>query len=199
MPGYSFVGIRFDASQMTLHRYFLFLPWVLAMMLSVPGLSHAGDPAARTSMQLKAEHMLKFAHYIEWPADTFDNPASPIIIGVVGASILADELERISASEQIEGRPVTVKRLAAEHASGDAHIVFIGDQPGSKARTWLHATEARPILSVCDISHELAYACAIKFVQDSHRLRFDIALPVAERSGIRITAPLLTVARKVHE
>jgi len=170
---------------------------MLALLLSVGGLSHAGAPLS--SISLKAEHILKFAHYVEWPTRAFENPASPIVIGVMGEAALADELARIAVSQQIEGRPVSIKQLAAEDKPAPVHILFVGSHAGSAARDWLDPVETRPRLNICDTSQELGQACAIQFVEDSQRLRFDISVPAAERSGVRIMAPLLTVARKVHK
>lgn len=173
--------------------------WAFALLLAASWASLATEATQRTDMQLKAEHILKFAHYVEWPANAFGDATSPIVIGVMGAPALADELERISQSQQIAGRPVSVKNITADNAPDPVHILFLGTQPGSKSGKQPTSAATRPRLSVCDTSHDHAHACAIKFVQDSHRLRFDISLPAAEQAGIRIMAPLLTVARRVQE
>ena len=186
-------------SKMPMHRHFLFLLLAALLVLGVPDSSRAEDSPDNTARQMKAAHLLKFAHYIEWPVQAFADPADPIVIGVIGAAPLAEELERISPAHEIGKRKVVVKRLTTEDTSAKVHILYIGRRSGPKVQEWFTTVETQPLLRVCDASHELAHACAIKFLMHDNRLRFDISLPATEASGIRITAPLLTVARQVEE
>lgn len=185
---------------MTLHRYIFFLLLaVTSLLLGVTSPIRAEDSPDNTEPQMKASHLLKIAHYIEWPPTAFEDPASPIVIGVIGAAPLAEALEHISPTHEIGEREIVIKRLTTDDTSANVHILYIGRHEGAKVQEWISAVEAQPMLSVCDIRHELAHTCAIRFLMEDNRLRFDISLPAAERSGIRITAPLLTVARRVVE
>jgi len=152
-----------------------------------------------TARETKATHLLKFIHYIEWPATSFESADSPIVIGLIGAPPLTEELERIAPEKRIENRTVVVKRLTMEESNPQVHILYIGRRSGAEAREWLSSMDSQPMLKVCDISYEHSDICAIKFVVDTDRLTFDISVPAAKSGGIKITAPLLTVARQVIE
>lgn len=178
---------------------FFLLCGLVMLLMGTTSSSHAEDSADNIARQLKATHLLKIAHYVEWPDKAFQDPTSPIVIGVIGEAPLAEELEKISPAHEIGQRETVIRRLTTDDTSAKLHILYIGKRAGANAKAWLNIVEAQPMLSVCDASHELASTCAIKFLMDSNRLRFDISLPVAERSGIKITAPLLTVARQVDE
>jgi len=43
---------------------------------------------------VKAGFLFNFAKYVEWPADAFDKPDSPISIGIVGADPFGEDLDR---------------------------------------------------------------------------------------------------------
>ena len=188
------------ASRIPSHRQFIFLLWALALLLiGATGSSFAEDSPDDVARQMKATHLIKFAHYIEWPQSAFENPESSIVIGVIGAAPLAEELERISPAHDIGKRTIVIKRLTTDDESAKVHILYIGRREEASVQAWLTTVEAQPMLTVCDATHELAQTCAVKFLFDDNRLRFDISLPAAERSGIKITAPLLTVARQVDE
>lgn len=172
--------------------------WILLWLASM-GLGHAGDSMEEPAQQTRASHLVKFTHYIEWPSHAFPAPESPIVIGTIGSETAANELQRLTQHQQAEQRKVVVKQLTTDDNPAGIHILYIGSRAGSKVREWLRTLETQPMLVVCDATHELASACAIKFILENNRLRFDIALPPAEQNGIRITAPLLTVARQVHK
>lgn len=184
---------------MTLPRNLLALLSAFALLLSmaVPvAAEHSPDDIAR---QIKAAYLIKFANYVEWPPTAFENAASPIVIGIIGADLLADELERVTLRRpQIGSRPIVIQRLAKDDTSIQVHILYLGRQSG-KLDEWFQSIRSKPMLTVSDASHELSSETAIKFVLDNNRLRFDVSVPAAERSGVKIAAPLLTVARQLEE
>jgi len=201
MPTYNYNAIKtLVASRIPSHRQFIFLPWALALLLiGATGSSFAEDSPDDFARQTKATHLINFAHYIEWPHTAFENSENPVVIGVIGAASLAEELARISPAHDIGKRTIVIKRLTTGDESAKVHILYIGRRAEAALQEWLATIEAQPMLTVCDATHELAHTCAVKFLFDDDRLRFDISLPAAERSGIKITAPLLTVARQVDE
>lgn len=185
---------------MTLTRHLLALLLALTMLLGMGRHGWAEDSPDDIARQIKAAYLIKFANYVEWPSNTFDTPDSPIVIGIIGADPLADELERVTMRRpQIGNRPIVVERLSVQDTAAKVHILYIGRRSGPKLREWLQALGTQPMLSVSDASHELSSETAIKFVLDNNRLRFDVSVPEAERSGVKIAAPLLTVARRLEE
>lgn len=184
---------------MTLPRSLLALLTALFLLLGSAGSGWAEDSPDDIARQIKAAYLVKFANYIEWPAKSFENPTSPIVIGVIGAPNLADELERITWNRQIGKHPFVINRLSTQDKTPAVHILYIGSRAGPRVKEWFESANTQPMLIVSDASHELSSASAIKFVLDDNRLRFDVSVPVAERSGIKITAPLLTVARRLEQ
>ena len=184
---------------MTLRSLILAL---LALALLLPGhggIARADDSPDQVVRQIKAAYLFKFANYIEWPAASFETAESPIIIGVAGAENLANELERISQGRLIGKRSIVVKRLSAQEKDAKLHMLFLGSNASSVVRDWYSSIEGQPILTITDATSEFAQGSAIKFVLDNNRLRFDVSLPAAQRNNVKITAPLLTVARQVEQ
>ena len=182
---------------MTLPRHLLALLSALALLLGSVA-TWAEDSPDDIARQIKAAYLVKFANYIEWPPTSFETPESPIIIGIIGADRLADELERIAPYRQIGKRPIIVRRFTTKDTEARSHILYLGSRAGANLGEWFSTVSRQPLLSVADASHELSSESAIKFVLDNNRLRFDVSLSTAERSGIKITAPLLTVARQLE-
>jgi hypothetical protein len=181
-----------------LPRPLLALLSALYLLLGSIGTSWAEASPDDVARQIKAAYLVKFANYIEWPPGSFEGPESPIVIGVIGADRLADELQRITHDRQVGKRPVAVRRLTTSDTSARVHILYMGTRAGDRLKSWFQSVEGQPMLSVTDSTHDLAHASAIKFVIDKNRVRFDVSVPAAERSGIKITALLLTVARELE-
>lgn len=186
---------------MTWQKNFLILllaafAWLSPFYITV---SHAEDSPDNVVRQVKAAYLLKFANYIEWPRKSFETPESPVIIGVIGADRLAAELGRIAQDRLIGKRRVIIRRLSINDEAAKMHILFIGSNAGDRLGKWLGSNTEQPLLTVTDASNSLAHMSAIKFVLDDNRLRFDVSVPAAERNRIKITAPLLTVARNIEK
>jgi hypothetical protein len=54
-----------------------------------------------------------------------------------------------------------------------------------------------PILTVTESPAALDAGSIINFMIEQERVRFEISLPAAERSGLRVSSRLLAVARRV--
>ena len=176
------------------------LAWVaLACGLTAP-LARASAPAPGLERQVKAAYLYKFAGFVEWPEASFKGADSVLTIGVSGSDVLAEQLERIVAGRNVNGRPIAVRRIRPGDALPGLHILF-ADQSMERAAlgAMLAAARAHSVLTVTDAEDGLALGAMIGFVVADERLRFDVALRQAQASGLRISARMLAVAHKVKE
>jgi len=170
-----------------------------ALLLAFGCLAPVG---ARTEMQaseyrVKAAFVYKFGDYVEWPPAAFANSSSPLVIGVIGADAMADELARIAAGRTIAGRPVAVRKLRYGAPLSGLHVIFIGQSDSARVATALEASKGQAALTVTESTDGLRLGSVINFVVVSDKVRFDVALPSAEASQLKISSRLLAVARKV--
>ncbi|MBI3526341.1 MAG: YfiR family protein [Betaproteobacteria bacterium] len=147
--------------------------------------------------RVKAAFLFKFGGYVEWPDSAFPSKDTPLVIGVAGADVLAEELSQVVAGRTMNGRPVSVRRVRGGEPLSSVHVLFVG-RPEMGRLTDL-AAQARPILTVTDTEKGLALGSIINFVVADNRVRFEVSLDAAKRSGLRIGAPLLSVAMRVQE
>jgi hypothetical protein len=152
-----------------------------------------------TENRVKAAFVYKFGDYIEWPPEAFDAPDSPLVIGVVGADALADELARIAQGHPIGGRRVAIKKLRYGDPLSGLHVVFIGRSDMRRVTAAIAASKGRPALTITETADGLKLGSVINFVVVSNKVRFDVALPPAEASRLKISSRLLAVARTVVE
>lgn len=174
---------------------------VLALLLlSTRALAIAAPMELQASEnRVKAAFVYKFGDYIEWPPEAFDAADSPLVIGVVGADALADELTRIAEGRTISGRRVAVKKLHYGDPLSGLHVVFIGRSDTRRVTEALEASKGRPALTITETADGLKLGSVINFVVVANKVRFDVALPPAEASRLKISSRLLAVARTVVE
>jgi hypothetical protein len=173
--------------------------WLAAMALA--SLMAAGTPAqpAAAEEAVEAAYLHKFPGFVDWPADTFKNASSPIVIGLVAAPRVLDELTRIARGRLVLGRPVEARAVGASGLPQDLQVLFIGKDAGADAAPLIDEARRAHVLVVTDIPDGLKAGAAIDFVQIDGRLRFEASLSAARRADIRLSSNLLSVAAKVVE
>lgn len=167
--------------------------WALARVV------HAEDTGAVavTERTVKAAYLFKFAGYVEWP-DGKSGASAPVTIGVLDARDMADELARITAGRLINDRPVQVRQISSSESLAGIHVLFVGDEAGDRLRELLLPVLERPILTVTESAGALASGSIINFTVDHERVRFEVSLPAAERSRLKLSSRLLAVAQRVQ-
>jgi YfiR/HmsC-like len=171
---------------------------LLLALLCSPTVAAAPEMQAG-EYRVKAAFLCKFGDYVEWPTEAFANSSNAFVIGVVGADPLADELARIAAGRTIGGRPVVVKKLGYNDPLAGLQVIFIGRSEGRRLARALDASKGLRALIVTESADGLKLGSMINFVIVSDKVRFDVALPPAEASGLKISSRLLAVARNVVE
>jgi len=168
-----------------------------ALLLGSLGSARAQREEGPTEYQVKAAFLYKFIGYVEWPAGSNPWPADALVIGVVDAGPMADELSAIVAQKSARDRQLAVRRVAGPQSVDGVHVLFIGRGAAALAEELLRTTTARPVLTVTESEAAFALGSVINFVIESDRVRFDVAPQRAERKNIKISSRLLSVARRV--
>jgi hypothetical protein len=169
---------------------------LLAALLGAWAPAHAQLDRA-SEVQVKAAYLYQFGGFVEWPPKAFAGPDGAFVIGLIAAEAMAAELEQIVATRQVQGRQVVVRRLKPGEPLKGLQVLFVGAAEGERLPEILSSAKDAPLLVVTESDDALAQGSAINFVAVGNRVRFDVALPQAERRSLRISSRLLGVARRV--
>jgi hypothetical protein len=137
---------------------------------------------------VKAAFLYKFLGYVEYPQDS-----GPLVVGVLGADDIGTELVRITTGRNVGGRPVAVRMLRDGDAMTGLHMVFVGADAARTASV-LNAARQQGVLTVTEQDSGLQQGSVINFRLVEDRVRFEVSLPAAEKSGIKLSSRLLSVA-----
>ena len=177
---------------MTLGRAFLGVLTALLWSVPPPVLA-APEPQPQTlEYSVKANYLVRFAAFVEWPQRAFASDRAPVVICVAGRDPFRGALDRAARAQTAYGRPLAVRRPATAEAAAGCHILYVGQGGGGGV-----PDGARPILRVTDaaVSSERGM---IHFVISDERVRFHIDLQAASRSGLSISSRLLNLALSVR-
>ena len=77
-------------------------------------------------------------------------------------------------------------------------MLFIGKTESARLNQLAQSAQPRSILTVTESDGALAHGSVINFVLNDGRVRFEIALDSAEKSGLKLSSRLLAVAQEVR-
>ena len=158
-------------------------------------------PAARAQQegQVKAAFLFNFAKFVEWPPGTFANDQAAIILGFPEGEPMA------AALDALQGKMVQGRRLEVRHCRGPedyrgCQIIFVSAAGKARLPQILGSLRNTPVLTVTDEEDNFSkMGGIINFIVAGDKIRFEISINNARRSGLKISSQLLKLARTVEE
>ncbi|MEO6185501.1 MAG: YfiR family protein [Steroidobacteraceae bacterium] len=168
---------------------------LLCVLWSATGIAvTAADPNSEESV--KAAFVLRFAGYVEWPAQAV--PERTFTIAVLGANEVAVRLQTLAAGRAIMNRPVQVRRIADIQDGADAQIVYVGADRRPDLRTLLATLRDRRILAISSEEEGLEAGSTINLLVADRHVRFEVSLQAAREARLRLSSELLALAVRVQ-
>jgi hypothetical protein len=167
----------------------------LGLWVFMPG---AGGAEAPTEYQVKAVFLYNFSHFVEWPPKTFSAPNEPFVIGILGNDPFGARLDEAVRGEQIDHRPLLVRRFRDVGEIGDCQILFIDRSEGAQLHQILTALDHRGTLTVSEFDGSSQRGVMIQFATENNRIRLRINVDSARAAGLTISSKLLRPAEIVN-
>ncbi len=156
----------------------------------------AAAAGASLERSVKAAYLFKFLGYVEFAAPL--EAGAPLLVGVLGADDVAAEVTRLTAGRTVNGRTVTVRTLRDGDPVAGLQMLFVGADTERPLQTLRSAAQGG-VLTVTEDENGLQQGAVINFRLVEERIRFEVSLPAAERSNIRLSSRLLSVAYHVQK
>jgi len=172
-------------------RQAMFLLRVVLCSLAV-----AAQAQSATEYQVKAAFLFNFARFVEWPADAFPSPDTPLQICVFGPDPFGRDFEQLIVDKTVNGRRIEIAHPEGALQARACQILFVST-PEKQQREILQELNGASVLTVGDNPGFVNLGGVIGFVLDDGRVRFEANLKAAERARLKLGARLLTVAKTV--
>jgi hypothetical protein len=155
----------------------------------------SGGPVRES--QIKSAFLYNFTKFVEWPAGSIAGPGEPIVIGILGESVLADEVRSVVADRKVNGRAIVVVSVQELAQARAAHVLFVSAVRQQQFVAMRESLAEQPVLTVGETPSFAAEGGGIGFVTEGDKLRFEINIAAAERSRLKISAQLQKLATAV--
>ena len=171
--------------------------WMLVAPLAWAFASPDGedeDAQAGLEYQVKAAFLFNFAKFVDWPPHKFNEPDSPLIIGIIGDDPFGALLEEAVQDKQINDRSVMVQHIATMEELRKCHIIFVCRSESDRLGPILAEVRGDNVLTVGETDKFISKGGMINFVMVGDKVRFQINDSAARRAGLKISSQLSSVA-----
>lgn len=150
-----------------------------------------------TESQLEAAIVSKLPQFVEWPEAVLASSAE-ITLCVAGTDSVATDLETFVTGETLNGKPLTVRRMASADALAECRVLFIPRDAGPRRGVMMARARGLPVLTVGESDTFLDAGGMMRLRLLNGRMRFDVNLEAARQSGVRFSSQLLALAASVR-
>jgi hypothetical protein len=198
-----FAHAREAAPPRTWRRVFV-AAWICVLSLLASDAVRAGDSSsqdkAAKEYELKAALIYKFANYVTWPKDSFQDEKAPLVVGVLGKDPFDGKLDEVLKDKKVDTHPIVVKHLAKLDDTLKIHILFVAATENGSLDRIIEIHKGSPTLIVGD-SLEFAErgGCIGLFINEEKKLRLAINSKVAKAATFKISSDLMKVAQLVSD
>lgn len=168
-------------------------------LMFAAALASLGQTRVSKEYRIKAAYLYNFAKFVEWPAQSFTNAQSPLVIGVFGKNPFGGELQAIARDHKINDRPIMIKAVTTVAEADKVHLLFFSAAEDGVVAQTLAALKGAGVLTVGESEKFFAAGGMINLVREGDKVRFEINDAAAEREGLKISAQLLKLAKPVHK
>jgi YfiR/HmsC-like len=169
---------------------------VLGAMALAPIRVHSDS---EETIQAEAGCLVNFPRFIEWPSGSFQSPAAPFVIGIVGRNPFGLDLARLAWEASARGRAIEVRQFRLGDDLHACQILFIGWPNQKIVMQILTSLEGSSVLTVSDASGFVNWGGMIEFTHQGEKVRFAVNDQVVKRAGIKASSNLLKLASQVIE
>lgn len=155
-------------------------------------------PLSADVNQTKANMLWNIAKFVEWP-DLETDHRTPLVFTILGEDDLAAELAGVLSSKLVNGRQVFVRFARRPQDAKGSQILYVAATEVPHMGDVLAAVDSSPTLTVSDAPGFATHGGMLGFSSQGEHVRFEVNLNHAEKSGLKLSAKLLALARLVSD
>jgi YfiR/HmsC-like len=164
--------------------------------------AQAGDASESSEYLIKAGFIYNFAKFVEWPANAFAQPDSPIVIGVLGTDPFGNTIDRIVEDKKVGTRGFVVRRYKWSKELKEVKeckILFVSASEHAHIDEIVESVKGLPILTVGETPGFAERGGVIRFTLEGNRVRFEVNVEAAHQAELNISSRLLTLAKIIPQ
>ena len=148
--------------------------------------------------QMKAVFVVNFLRFVDWPPSHVAPAPAPLVVAVLGDRAFIEELRAYAAGQNVSGHAIEVKAVERPQDARGSHVLFIGSSESGNLPAILEVAETGALLTVGDTNGYARAGVILNLYTDDSRVRIEANPAAARRTGLRLSAHLLRIARIVE-
>ncbi|MGH9509604.1 MAG: YfiR family protein, partial [Terriglobales bacterium] len=108
-------------------------------------------------------------------------------------------LDRMIEGKSVHGKKLVARRLGRAEEAGTCQVLFVSSSENGRLTQILASLRGRSVLTVGETEGFAHRGGVINFQLEGSKVRFEINLDAAERSGLTMSSQLLKLAKIVRE
>jgi len=169
-------------------------------------MAHAQNASASSEYLVKAGFIYNFANLVQWPANAFSDPDSPIGIAILGEDHFGTTLDRVLQGKKVNGRSFAVKRwksvadlVKSPAELKDCQILFVSSSEIAHLNEAIQIVKGVPVLTIGETPGFANRGGIINLVLEDNKVRFEVNVDAAKQVDLNISSRLLALARIVPQ
>ena len=155
----------------------------------------AGQAVAEPS--LKAAFLLNFTKFTEWPDDVLA-PSAPLVLCVADSDVAA-ALDGLVAGRSVNQHALALRRVKLEDAMRTCALLYTSKLDDRRTAQLVSALAGASVLTVGEAQDFAVRGGMIGLFVDDGRMRFAVNRDAVQKTRIRLSAQLLTLAKIVKD
>jgi hypothetical protein len=172
------------------------IPCCLTLSILPTALAQSGEGV---EYPVKLAFLYNFTKFIEWPSASYHDPGASLTICIVGHDPFDRDLEEQLRARKVKGHPVGLRTLRPDDSPAGCHIVFVPATENALTAKIVRDLKGSSALTVGETAGFALLGGIINLTVESNRVRFEVNLPAAPRSGLKISSHLPNVVEIVKE
>jgi hypothetical protein len=146
---------------------------------------------------LKAAFLLNFTKFTDWPEDELA-PAAPMVLCVADAEV-ATALDSLVAGRSVNQHALALRRLKLDEPIRGCAVLYASKLDERRTLQLVAGLAGASVLTVGDAQDFAARGGMIGLFVDDGRMRFAINRNAVQRTRLKLSAQLLTLAKIVKD
>jgi hypothetical protein len=150
-------------------------------------------------LQVKAAYIINFTRFVYWDTKERHQITSPVTVCVLGSDPIGDLLDDFS-KRKTDGPAVFVNKIKNKsNYITSCQLLFVSRSEQLQMPAILELLKGTNVLTVSDIDGFARHGGMIGFFLKDGRVKIEINMRAINRTGLKISAKLLEIARIVSE
>jgi hypothetical protein len=168
-------------------------------MVTAPPLVAQDSQPQYQEYHVKAVYLSNLGRFVDWSSRPKTAADEQFEICVLGQDPFGRALDAAVAGENIIGEALVARRLTRAQEALSCRVLFISSSEEGQLPAIMAALGTAPVLTVADVPDFIKRGGMIQFILDANKVKFEINIAVAQRSGLKLSSALLNLARVVRK